>query len=38
MAGVTNILPEYIDYKTIVHNTLPFTKDDLPSSAADFNK
>ena len=38
MAGVTDILPECIDYKTIVDNTLLFTKDDLPSSAADFNK
>lgn len=38
ISGVSEIIPQCTAYKNIVDNITPFTKADLPSSAADFNK
>lgn len=38
MAGVSEIIPECLAYKSIVDNLVPLTRADLPSSTADFNK
>ena len=37
-AGSGEVIPECMIYKDIVDNIVPFSRDDLPSSASDFNK
>lgn len=38
MVGSGEVIPACMIYKDIVDNIVPFTRDDLPSSASDFNK